>query len=423
MLIIYSLCLYLVTPLLVGFLWLRSLRAPEYRQRILERFGILPPGLDSGYIWLHSVSVGETVAVAPLARLLQKRYPGKRLLVTTMTPTGSDQVQRSFSGTVDHVYAPYDLPGSVRRFLDRTRPSICIIMETELWPNVLQQCDRRGIPTVLINARLSAGSAAGYARVAGIANLMMSKLDAVAVQHASDGQRFVDLGLAPGKLQITGSIKFDHDIAPEVREATTRLRHEWQGASKRPVWIAASTHLGEDEIILQAHQLLLDQGLAALLILVPRHPERFEDVYRLCDQAGMQVSRRSARQPVASDTQVVLGDTMGELAALYGACDIAFVGGSLVPRGGHNPIEPAAWGLPVLTGPHMFNFLDITEQLKERGGLKEVHNAEQIAAGVQSILTDSKAHAEAGAANHAVVEENRGATERQLAIIDGFLSG
>ncbi len=421
MLFVYNLLLYLITPFLAASLLLRSLRAPEYRKRIKERFGILPPGLHKGYIWLHSVSVGETVAAEPLVKALLTHYPHRRLLVTTMTPTGSEQVFRSFGDTVDHVYAPYDLPGSVRRFLNTTEPCIAVIMETELWPNVLRQCFERNIPTALINARLSQASANGYARAPSVSGMMMAKLGGVAAQNQVDGERFVQLGLPRERLRITGSIKFDHSISQDVMETTAILREEWQGASKRPVWIAASTHSGEDQIILEAHRLLLNDDISALLILVPRHPERFEEVYSLCAQEGMQISRRSSKEVVRSETQLVLGDTMGELAALYGACDIAFVGGSLVERGGHNPIEPAAWGLPVLVGEHTFNFQEIVEQLLAQGGAHRVYKAEDIAEQVKSILTNAQRHAEAGAANKAVVEANRGATQRQLALVRELL--
>ncbi|MFK7732429.1 MAG: lipid IV(A) 3-deoxy-D-manno-octulosonic acid transferase [Pseudomonadales bacterium] len=421
MLFVYNFLLYLITPFLAASLLLRSIRAPEYRKRIKERFGLLPEGLHKDYIWLHSVSVGETVAAEPLVKALLRDYPQRRLLVTTMTPTGSEQVFRSFGDKVDHVYAPYDLPGSVRRFLNNTAPCMAVIMETELWPNVLRQCSDRKIPTALINARLSKSSAAGYARAPSVSSMMMSRLGGVAAQSQADGERFVQLGLPRERLRITGSIKFDHTISEDVMETTAILRKEWQGASKRPVWIAASTHSGEDEIILQAHRLLLNDDIAALLILVPRHPERFEEVYTLCASERMQISRRSSKEAVRSETQLVLGDTMGELAALYGACDIAFVGGSLVARGGHNPIEPAAWGLPVLVGEHTFNFQEIVELLLAQGGAHRVYKAEDIAEQVKSILIDSKRHAEAGAANKAVVEANRGATQRQLALVRELL--
>lgn len=419
--LIYTLFLHLMTPLLLLSLFFRSIRAPHYRQRIAERFGFKPAEIGSDYLWLHSVSVGETVAARPLVEALLERYPHNRLLITTMTPTGSEQVRRSFGERVDHMYAPYDLPRSVNRFLENTRPIIAIIMETELWPNLLHHCNKRNIPVALLNARLSSRSAQGYALVPEISSTMLGHLSAVAAQNANDGARFVDLGLPPEKLSVSGSIKFDYSLEDDIVRRTAQLRREWQGASKRPVWIAASTHQGEDEIILEAHQQLLGRQLAALLILVPRHPERFADTYKLCKDAGLQISRRSLSEPVQADTQVVLGDTMGELAALYGACDIAFVGGSLVKRGGHNPIEPAAWGLPVLTGPYVFNFQEIVGLLEERGGLSRVESALDISERVASILTDSEAHARAGAANKAVVEENRGASMKQLHVLESLL--
>ncbi|MFK8019648.1 MAG: lipid IV(A) 3-deoxy-D-manno-octulosonic acid transferase [Pseudomonadales bacterium] len=427
MLFFYNVILYLLTPFLVIGLFVRSFRQANYRRRIPERFGLLPTAVGSGYIWLHSVSMGETLAAAPLVRALQARYPKQRLLITTMTPTGSEQVRRSFGSTVDHVYAPYDLPGCVHRFLERTKPSIAIIMETELWPNTLKQCHKTATPTVLINARLSASSAKGYARVSSITRNMMQQLDAVAVQSEADGERFVQLGLAPNKLTVTGSIKFDYAIDPQARQQLAQIHAQIHAPAHgsaddvRPadlfVWIAASTHQGEDEIMLDAQNALLRAGLNTLLILVPRHPERFDDVYRLCQQSGLTVARRSADTQLPQGTQVLLGDTMGELATLFGACKLAFIGGSLIERGGHNPIEPAAWGVPVLAGPHMFNFLDIGRQLKTGGGMMTVHNANDIAAHVQASINDPIKYDAAGASNRTVVATNRGAVARQLAVI------
>ena len=424
---LYNLILYLLTPFLVVGLFIRSLRQANYRRRIGERFGLLPKAVGSGYIWLHSVSMGETLAAAPLVRALQARYPKQRLLITTMTPTGSEQVQRSFGDSVDHVYAPYDLPGCVHRFLDRTQPSIAIIMETELWPNTLKQCQKTATPTVLINARLSASSAKGYARVPSITRAMMQQLDAVAVQSDADGERFVQLGLAPNKLTVTGSIKFDYAIDPQARQQLAQIHSQIHAQSREPadeqqpanlfVWIAASTHQGEDEIVLGAQNALLRVGVNTLLILVPRHPERFDDVYRLCQQSGLKVARRSDHAELPKGTQVLLGDTMGELATLFGACKIAFIGGSLIERGGHNPIEPAAWGIPVLAGPHMFNFLDVGRQLEAGGGMMTVHNADDIAAHVQACINTPLKYDAAGASNRQVVATNRGAVGRQLAVI------
>jgi len=311
MLLIYNILLYVLTPFLALSLLLRSLRAPDYRLRILERFGVLPDSIKQDYIWLHSVSVGETVAAAPLVKALMARYPEKRFLITTMTPTGSEQVQRSFGDQVDHVYAPYDLPSSVARFLQRTKPCIAIIMETELWPNTLRHCDKRNIPAILVNARMSENSANGYARVPGVTKMMLNKLSGVAVQGESDRQRFVDLGLEAQRLLVTGSIKYDYAIDESSRAATAQLRELWQGINKRPIWIAASTHQGEDEIILSAHKQLLENNIPALLILVPRHPERFEDVYQQCKRQKLNVIRRSGDESLRSDTQIVLGDTMG----------------------------------------------------------------------------------------------------------------
>lgn len=419
---LYTSLLYLLTPLILLRLWLRGRKAPAYRRRIRERFGWIPRlPADRPVFWVHAVSVGETLAAVPLVKALQRQYPGHRILVTTMTPTGSDRVRAVFGDSVAHVYAPYDLPGAVRRFLGRTQPELLIVMETELWPNIVAACERRGIPVLLANARLSDKSAHGYARLGGLTRTMLARLAAVAAQAEPDGLRFCRLGLPEDRLVITGNIKFDLDIGNELQQRAGVLRKEWQrGESPRPVWLAASTHAGEDEIVLTAHRALLEHFPDLLLVLVPRHPERFDPVFELCRREGFAVARRS-QADFSADCQVLLGDTMGELLAFYGACDIAFVGGSLVPNGGHSLIEPAAWRKPVLSGPHLFNFAEVTSQLQAADALLLCEDFGRIATAVGRLLRNPEEARQRGEWAWRVAESNRGALQRLLGVVNDLI--
>lgn len=420
--LLYSSFLYVLTPFILLRLWLRGRRAPAYRRRIRERFGwieALPA--DRPVLWVHAVSVGETLAAVPMIKALQKDYPAHRVVVTTMTPTGSERVRAAFGDEVIHVYAPYDLPGAVRRFLNRVHPQLLIVMETELWPNIVAACARREIPVVLANARLSEKSARGYARLGELTRSMLGRLSAVAAQAGADGERFCELGLPRDRLVITGNIKFDISLSHTMRVEAQAVRDSWQAADlARPVWLAASTHEGEDEVVLATHRQLLAEFPDALLVLVPRHPERFERVFELCQQQDFAVARRSHKaSPVGC--QVLLGDTMGELLTFYGACDIAFVGGSLVPSGGHSLIEPAAWGKPVLAGPHLFNFAEVSSQLAAADALWLCNDAGELTESVGRLMRDAVEAQQRGTRARGVVESNRGALQRLLAVVTGFI--
>lgn len=410
---LYSLLLHLALPFIAIRLYLRSRQAPAYAKRIAERFALSLPPLKPGGIWVHAVSVGESIAAAPMIRALMAQYPNLPITVTCMTPTGSERIQALFGGSVQHCYLPYDLPWAASRFIERVQPRLAVVMETELWPNHVHQCAKRGIPVVLANARLSERSARGYARFAGLTGPMLRELALIAVQTETEAQRFRDLGAAPERVQVTGSIKFDLHIDPDSTTQAEHLRQRWY-ANDRAVWIAASTHAGEDEIILAAHQQLLNEQPDTLLILVPRHPERFASVYALCQQHGLATARRSLDEPVDNRVQVLLGDTMGELLRLYACADIAFVGGSLVPNGGHNLLEPAALGKPVLSGPHLFNFQDIAAQLREAGALLEVADASTLATQVLELWQNPEQRARMRAAGLHVLKANQGALNRLL---------
>ncbi|MBA1287622.1 lipid IV(A) 3-deoxy-D-manno-octulosonic acid transferase [Pseudomonas japonica] len=412
---LYTALFHLGLPLIAVRLWWRARRAPAYAKRIGERFAHGLPPMAKGGLWVHAVSVGESIAAAPLVRALLERYPDLPLTLTCMTPTGSERILALFEGNprVQHCYLPYDLPWAMGRFLDHVQPRLGIVMETELWPNLVNQCARRGIPVALANGRLSARSARGYARFAGLTAPMLQQMSLLAVQTETEAQRFRDLGARPEAVTVTGSIKFDLHPAPDLPERAQALRAQWQ-ALDRPVWIAASTHQGEDEIILAAHRELLRTHSDALLVLVPRHPERFAQVGTLVEQAGMSVARRATNEAVGPGIQVLLGDTMGELLLLYGTADIAFVGGSLVPNGGHNLLEPAALTKPVLSGPHLFNFQDIAERLTEAKALQVVDDASGLADAVRNLIELPQAARRMGEAGLAVMRANQGALERLL---------
>lgn len=412
---LYTALFYLGLPLVAIRLWLRARKAPAYAKRIGERFTLGMPTLQPGGIWVHAVSVGESIAAAPMIRALLERYPALPITVTCMTPTGSERIQALFANEarIQHCYLPYDLPCTAARFLDRVQPKLAVIMETELWPNHIHQCAKRGIPVALANGRLSQRSAKGYGRFSKLTAPMLAEMSLLAVQTEAEAQRFRDLGARLEAVEVTGSIKFDLTIDPQLLQRATELRSQWQ-AQDRPVWIAASTHEGEDEVVLDAHRRLLANHPDALLILVPRHPERFNSVFDLCQREGFATVRRSTGANVDAQTRVLLGDTMGELLFLYALADSAFVGGSLVPNGGHNLLEPAALAKPVLSGPHLFNFLDIAAQLREAGALAEVDDAEGLAVEVQRLFElprDAQRMAEAGLA---VMRRNQGALQRLL---------
>lgn len=413
--IFYTLLLYLVLPLLVLRLLWRSLKAPEYRSRIGERLGWFSvPPIDKA-LWVHAVSVGEVQAAAPLIRLLKDRYSDLSVVITTTTPTGSRRVQELFGEGVHHVYAPFDIPVVVARFLDKARPCLAVFIETEIWPNMLTLCRQRGIPTILANARLSERSAKGYARLGDFTRQTFQDITLIAAQGQADAERFIALGAGSDRVQVTGSIKFDVRLPASLNEQSEVVRRVW--GNHRPVWVAASTHEGEDEQVLEAHRVVLERLPECLLVLVPRHPERFSRVATLCEKNGFSLVRRSEQRDCSQTTQVFLGDSMGELPIFLAASDVAFVGGSLVNHGGHNVLEASALGVPVAFGPHMFNFAAISELLLEEGAAVRVQSASELASVVVRWLSDASERSRIGENGRRVVEENRGALERLAALI------
>ncbi|PVZ70198.1 lipid IV(A) 3-deoxy-D-manno-octulosonic acid transferase [Pelagibaculum spongiae] len=417
---LYSLLFVLLLPVVLLRTWYRGIKSPEYRKRVGERLGFYRVAASKPVIWVHSVSVGETLAAVPLVKRLLADYPNHQLLITTMTPTGSARVQdlykEQLGKQVLHVYAPWDLPTATGRFLKYFKPQLAIVMETELWPNWVAQCNVRKIPMLLANARLSERSAKGYAKVSGLTRPMFAGVDMIAAQTEQEVERFKTLGAI--NTQACGSIKFDHSLSDELKTTAAELKRQ---LGDRPIWIAASTRLGEDEILLQTHQQLLKQFPNLLMILVPRHPERFNAVADMIDQVGLTKVRRSHGQIPTEKDQVWLGDSMGEMNLMFGLVDIAFVGGSLVDTGGHNMLEPALWGVPVVTGQSCFNFLDISQKLQNCGGLKQVGDGQQLQQQISQWLTDVAAKQQAGDAAKAFIEQNRGAIDRVMKLIKHLL--
>ncbi|EIJ71862.1 lipid IV(A) 3-deoxy-D-manno-octulosonic acid transferase [Pasteurella bettyae] len=418
---IYSLVMYLLQPFVWLFIVIRSLKAPNYRKRINERYGFYPSqsAPKAKGIIIHAASVGEVIAATPLVRRIQQQYPELAITMTTVTPTGSDRVKSAFGDSVTHVYLPYDLPDALNRFINFIQPKACIVIETEIWPNLIRQLHKRNIPFIIANARLSARSAKRYGWVKNLLHRMFNEISLIAAQDDISGKRYLNLGYQ-GDLQLTGNIKYDLVITDELSQKIVELNKNW--INGRPVWIAASTHEGEEEIILQAHHSLLAKFPNLLLILVPRHPERFKPVEDLIIKGGFRYCLRSENFKLQEDTQVLLGDTMGELMLLYGVSDIAFVGGSLVKHGGHNPLEPLAFKLPVISGRYTFNFPEVFAKLREVCGVLEINeNPTALYSAVEKFLLSEEARQRYGNAGHEVLIENRGALQRLLNLLKPYL--
>jgi 3-deoxy-D-manno-octulosonic-acid transferase len=408
-------------PYVVGALAWRALRYSPYWARWPERFGFGSAPKAKRVIWVHAVSVGEVRSAAALIQALAERFPHHRVLVTTMTPTGADQVRDLFGDAVTHAYAPYDFPDAVARFLDRVRPELAVIAETEFWPNLFAACRRRGIPLHLVNVRLSQASFRGYSWFPESTRRMLTGAALICAQSSLDAQRLRNLGVPDRLIKVTGNLKFDVGLPASIVEEGKQLRCEW--GAQRPVWIAASTHQGEERKILEAFRTLRRRFPKLLLVLVPRHPERFGGVARLCRRGGFAIALRSARGPVGPEVDILVGDTMGELHRLYAAADVGFVGGSLVRHGGQNPLEACAVSVPVIFGSHMFHFEEISAMALERGAARQVQSVAELADAVALYFEQPALRAAAGAAAHSLVTDNRGALTRTLKHMDEALAG
>ena len=419
----YTCLMYLIQPFVLFFMLLRSIKAPNYRKRLGERYGIyanLAKPTQDGIV-IHAASVGEVIAATPLVKRIQKEYPNLPITFTTVTPTGSERVKAAFGDSVTHCYLPYDLPCVINRFIDFIQPKVFIVIETELWPNLIDCLAHRNIPFIVANARLSARSARRYGKVKQHLQRMFSQISLIAPQDSISGKRYLELGYEKDRLQLTGNIKYDLVVSDELLKDITILHESW--AKDRQIWIAASTHEGEEELILQAHHLLLKKHLNLLLLLVPRHPERFNPVADLIEKANFNFIRRSTGDIPSENTQVILGDTMGELMLMYGISDIAFVGGSLVKHGGHNPLEPLAFKLPVVSGKHTFNFPEVFTSLLEVQGVLQINSTEKaLAEIIDKLLNSKEARQRLGNAGYEVLIENRGALQRLLDLLHPYLT-
>lgn len=414
--ILYSFLLYLLLPFLFLRLLWKSRHLPAYRERLPERLGFYPFKLDA-CIWVHAVSMGEVIAAVPLIKEIKQLYPSTPLLVTTMTPTGANEVKKRLGDIVVHAYIPYDFPDAAARFITTMNPTIAIMMETELWPNLIAICAKKSIPVCLLNARLSEKSAKGYHRMGSFMRETLKNITIIATHASADAERFIALGAKRENVTVAGNIKFDLMLPPDLTERADSLRS--QLGKDRFIWIAASTHQGEEEVILAAHQKIRQVNPNALLILVPRHPERFDAVAALCEKTF--VTARRSKFAADQATEVYLGDTMGEMLLLYRVADVAFVGGSLIPRGGHNLLEPAALSKPVLSGPHLFNFVDISDMLKAGNALTLADNQDSLAAAVIELMQQPSKRTQLGEAAKKVMDANRGALARQLAVVHDIL--
>ncbi len=413
--LVYTLLCYLLLPLILLRLWKKGRRQAAYKKNIGERFGSYGHAVDAPVIWIHAVSVGETRAAQPLVKALADRYPQARILITNMTPTGRATAEQLFGNKVLRAYLPYDYPFAVARFLKYFRPAMGIVMETELWPNLVAACYARRIPLVLANARLSERSAARYARFPALTRQMLGRLSAVIAQTDADADRLAALGAL--NVQVAGNIKFDAVPPPDLLSTGAFLRRL---IGPRMVLLAASTRDGEERELLDALARTPLEG--ALLLIVPRHPERFDEVETLAISRGFKVQRRSLEKPVEAGTQILLGDSMGEMFAYYTACDVAFVGGSLLPLGGQNLIEACSVAKPVLVGQHTFNFLEATEEAIAVGAALRVDSADQLISLTRVLFSNANARQAMGSAGHDFAGRHRGATARTLEII-GHLAG
>jgi 3-deoxy-D-manno-octulosonic-acid transferase len=412
---LYTFLLWWLLPYIFFHLLWRAKKQPEYLQHVAERFGFYAQRCERPLIWLHTVSVGETRAAASLVQRLRAQYPGHQLLLTHTTPTGRDASEQLYGSEVLRVYLPYDYPFAVRRFLHHFRPRVGVLLETEIWFNLIHACHADNIPLLLINARLSEKSAAGYARHATLVRQGLSELAAVSAQSGADAERLSALGAQ--NVAVMGNLKFDIAPPPALLQQGAQLRALF--GENRKVFLAASTREGEEALLLDA---LAEAQIPGLLtVIVPRHPQRFDEVADLLARRGIRFQRRSAARPVAADTAVVLGDSMGELFAYYAACDLAFIGGSLLSYGGQNLIEAAACGKPVLIGPHTFNFAQVSELATASGAAQRVQNAAELIEAVATLLFHPERLAQMGDAGRRFVDANRGATERALSCITQFV--
>ena len=412
----YSGLFYLLIPfILLRLLW-RGIKAPAYRCRWRERFALYHKKFPQGVIWFHAVSVGEAEALFPLVRQIQKQHPDAKLLITTTTPTGSARVTAMMAKTVAHVYLPYDLPDAIYRFMNCFKPKLAIIMETEIWPNLFASCGKNDIPLYIINARLSEKSSRGYQRIPALVRPALAQVSLIATQTQEDANRFIAIGANPAKVKTLGNIKFDVEIPPTTIEQGLQVKADLLG--DRFVWLIASTHKDEEVLFLDIYKEIKQKIPELLLVLVPRHPERFADVKKLCLQSQLSVVLRTTKAKVYPETDVYLADTMGELKMLYAASDIAFIGGSMVPSGGHNILEAAAVGVPVMFGPYMSNFKEIARGVLSHNAAIQCQDKDAIVKSILTLYDQPTYRATLAEQGKAFVLQNQGAIAGICEILD-----
>ncbi len=413
---LYTVLFYLLVPfILLRLLW-RSLKAPSYRNRWRERFAFYNQEFPDNVVWFHAVSVGESEALFPLLRQIQKSYPEIKLLVTTTTPTGSDRVKAVMQDSVIHVYLPYDMSDTVNRFIRCFRPKLAVIMETEIWPNLFAACGANAIPLYLINARLSEKSARGYQKISSLVQQALSHVSMIAAQTNEDAQRFISIGAEAEKVKTLGNIKFDINVPVDIIEDGTRLRKTL--FPNRFVWIIASTHKDEEVLFLEMYKDIKPQIPELLILLVPRHPERFTEVKKLCEQQQFKVVSRTSGKSVTQDVDIYLVDTMGELKTMYAASDVAFVGGSMVPTGGHNILEGLAIGIPVLFGPYMNNFKEIAKGVLNQRAAIQCQDKDAVVKSILALYQQPGERLALVENGKRFLKQNQGAVARIFAMLE-----
>jgi 3-deoxy-D-manno-octulosonic-acid transferase len=415
---LYNLLTYLLLIPFAGYWLVRGVGNRAYFENLRQRFGFGFPQI-ARCIWVHAVSVGEVQAAAPLIRALNKRFPDRQLLITTVTPTGAARARSLFGDMVQHCYIPFEFPHAIRRFFRAVNPEAALVMETEIWPNLYRGCGTRKIPLILVSARISPRSVPGYRKLLPLIRETLSHGIIIAAQSQPDADRFLALGANPVRTCVMGNIKFDVEPDPDVVPKGKAIRQELFG--DRRVWIAASTHEGEEQLVLEVHRELCARHPGLLLILVPRHPDRFQAVGELVEKTGFSLVSRTSQRPVGY-ASVYLCDTMGEVPMFYAASDVAFVAGSLVPIGGHNLLEPAMLGVPIVTGPHNFNAQDIADLFVDLGACRRATGTDDLVETVSELLMNPELAARMGRAGRSVLEENRGALERLLVLLEPLLS-
>jgi 3-deoxy-D-manno-octulosonic-acid transferase len=417
--LLYIVIAYLLAPVVLAAMALRGFRDRSHWEGFAERLGLGDAIRGGPGIWVHAVSVGEVQAALPLVNALLAKYPSVPVVVTTGTVTGRARARALFGARADVRYVPIDLPGAVRRFFARVRPRLAVILETEIWPTLYHRCGRLGIPLVMASARISPRSVRNYRRLVGLFREALSNGIFIAAQSEPDAQRFRSIGASAERTHVVGNIKFDFRLPPNIDAQGATLRRLL--GMDRPVWVAGSTHAIEEDYILAAHRVVRARFAQALLVLVPRHPPRFGEVAETLRAQGVNFVSRESGAPTSGDTEVFLVDRLGELLAFYSAADVAFVGGTLVPVGGHNLLEPAALGLPVLAGPNNFNSADVARLLVECHGVRIVQDTDSLAAAVCELLAEPAARTRMGANGRMAIEQNRGAVDRLMAFLEPLL--